>query len=138
MAQRTPLGLKLTSLMIFMHSISNSLPFSKASVCSSHWKVHMAEQLKQHNSCFVHPFMFVCVSVPRVSNDRNMQARFARDNCISSLRIRSNHTEQSDNFQQGHNVIMRECDFIIMLLTIIPLWKAFQTLFIALKHYFKL
>ena len=27
--QRTPMGLKLTSLMIFMHSISNPLPFSK-------------------------------------------------------------------------------------------------------------
>ena len=30
--QRTPMGLKLTSLMIFMHSISNPLPFSKGEV----------------------------------------------------------------------------------------------------------
>ena len=30
--QRTPMGLKLTSLMIFMHSISNPLPFSKGGV----------------------------------------------------------------------------------------------------------
>ena len=30
--QRTPMGLKLTSLMIFMHSISNPLPVSKREV----------------------------------------------------------------------------------------------------------